>query len=95
MAAAALADRDETLTLPRTGAYAAMWKVAAAAIALVSDDGQAVALTAAQVVPQRWRMRAVLDESLDHVRPPTTCLTPTIGSTTASGPTGTAGCCKR
>lgn len=68
LAAAVLAHRDATLTHRRTGVYAAMWAAAAVATALVADDWEDVALTAAAVVPARSRLRAVLDESLRHVR---------------------------
>ena len=66
--AAVLAHRDATLTHRRTGVYAAMWVAAAVATALVADDWEDVALTAARVVPARSRLRAVLDESLGQVR---------------------------
>lgn len=66
--AAALAHRDATLTHRRTGVYAAMWVAAAVATALVADDWEDVAETAARVVPQRSRLRAVLDQSLAQVR---------------------------
>ncbi len=68
VAAARLAHRDATLTHRRTGVYAAMWVAAAVATALVADDWEDIAVTAAQVVPQRSRLRAVLDESLEQVR---------------------------
>ena len=66
--AAVLAHRDATLTHRRTGVYAAMWVAAAVATALVADDWQDVAETAARVVPARSRLRAVLDQSLEQVR---------------------------
>jgi ADP-ribosylglycohydrolase len=68
VAAAVLAHRDATLTHRRTGVYAAMWVAAAVATALVADDWEDVAQTAARVVPQRSRLRAVLDDSLTQVR---------------------------
>ena len=68
VAAAVLAHRDATLTHRRTGVYAAMWVAAAVATALVTDDWEDVAVTAAQVVPARSRLRAVLDQSLEQVR---------------------------
>lgn len=68
VAAAVLAHRDATLTHRRTGVYAAMWVAAAVATALVADDWEDVAVTAARVVPTRSRLRAVLDESLVQVR---------------------------
>lgn len=67
VAAATLAHRDATLTHRRTGVYAAMWVAAAVATALVTDDWEDVALTAARVVPHRSRLRAVLDGSLEQV----------------------------
>jgi ADP-ribosylglycohydrolase len=45
-----------------------MWVAAAVATALVADDWEDVALTAARVVPARSRLRAVLDASLAEVR---------------------------
>jgi len=66
--AATLAHRDATLTHVRTGVYAAMWVAAAVATALVTDDWEDVASTAAQVVPRGSRLRAVLDDSLSEVR---------------------------
>jgi ADP-ribosylglycohydrolase len=68
VAAAVLAHRDATLTHRRTGVYAAMWVAAAVATALVADHWEDVAETAVQVVPQRSRLRAVLDDSLAQVR---------------------------
>jgi len=68
VAAAVLAHRDATLTHRRTGVYAAMWVAAAVATALVADDWEDVAETAARVVPARSRLRAVLDQSLGQVR---------------------------
>jgi ADP-ribosylglycohydrolase len=68
VAAARLAHRDASMTHVRTGVYAAMWVAAAVATALVADDWEDVAETAALVVPQRSRLRAVLDASLDQVR---------------------------
>lgn len=68
VAAATLAHRDATLTHRRTGVYAAMWVAAAVATALVAQDWEDVALTAAKVVPHRSRLRAVLDDSLTQVR---------------------------
>ena len=68
VAAAVLAHRDATLTHRRTGVYAAMWVAAAVATALVADDWEDVAETAALVVPRRSRLRAVLDDSLAQVR---------------------------
>jgi ADP-ribosylglycohydrolase len=66
--AASLAHRDATLTHRRTGVYAAMWAAAAVATALVADDWEDVAETAARVVPAQSRLRAVLDQSLEQVR---------------------------
>ena len=66
--AAVLAHRDATLTHRRTGVYAAMWVAAAVATALVADDWEDVAETAARVVPRHSRLRAVLDQSLEQVR---------------------------
>jgi ADP-ribosylglycohydrolase len=66
--AAVLAHRDATLTHVRTGVYAAMWVAAAVATALVADDWEDVAVTAASVVPARSRLRAVLDDALAQVR---------------------------
>ena len=68
VAAATLAHRDATLTHRRTGVYAAMWAAAAVATALVADDWEDVAVTAARVVPPRSRLREILDDSLDQVR---------------------------
>ncbi len=68
VAAATLAHRDATLTHRRTGVYAAMWAAAAVATALVADDWEDVATTAARVVPARSRLRAILDDSLTQVR---------------------------
>jgi ADP-ribosylglycohydrolase len=68
LAAARLAHRDATLTHRRTGVYAAMWAAAAVATALVADEWDDVAETAARVVPTRSRLRAVLDQSLEQVR---------------------------
>jgi ADP-ribosylglycohydrolase len=68
VAAASLAYVDASLTHRRTGVYSAMWSAAAVATALVADDWEDVALTAASVVPQQSRLRAVLDESFGHVR---------------------------
>lgn len=68
LAAAVLAHRDATLTHRRTGVYAAMWVAAAVATALVADDWEDVAETAVRVVPERSRLRAVLDQSLVQVR---------------------------
>lgn len=68
VAAARLAHRDATLTHRRTGVYAAMWVAAAVAVALVADEWEDVAETAARVVPQRSRLRTVLDQSLAEVR---------------------------
>ncbi len=68
VAAATLAHRDATLTHRRTGVYAAMWVAAAVSTALVADDWEDIALTAARVVPHRSRLRAVLDQSLEQVR---------------------------
>ena len=68
VAAAVLAHRDATLTHRRTGVYAAMWVAAAVATALVADDWEDVAETAARVVPAQSRLRAVLDQSLGQVR---------------------------
>jgi ADP-ribosylglycohydrolase len=68
VAAAVLAHRDATLTHKRTGVYAAMWVAAAVATALMADDWEDVAETAARVVPKRSRLRAVLDQSLTEVR---------------------------
>ena len=68
LAAAVLAHRDATLTHVRTGVYASMWAAAAVATALVTDDWEDVARTAASVVPHRSRLHAVLADSLEQVR---------------------------
>lgn len=68
VSAARLAHRDATLTHRRTGVYAAMWVAAAVSTALVADDWEDVAETAARVVPARSRLRAVLEDSLLQVR---------------------------
>jgi ADP-ribosylglycohydrolase len=72
--AASLAHRDATLTHTGTGVYAAMWVGAAVATALVADDWEEVATTAATLVPRRSRLRAVLDQSLVVVRRSSTWL---------------------